>query len=488
MPGARWDPNGKFWRVSLALRDRKLLLEIADQLGLDVDPSLREFPPSEAARNAAEAGLYGYQVEGVDWLAGRPRALLADEPGLGKTVQCLFALPDQAAVLVLCPASVKYNWKAEANRWRPEVAVEVLEGNRSFRLPRPGEILVANYEILPDELELLSDLTFNPDSQTAIRNVHLILDEVHKVKNYKTQRTQVVKVLTGWVKVVWGLTGTPLLNRPSELWTILKTLGLDREVFETYEQFLELFNASRKEWGGIEWGEPLPEVPYLLGRAMLRRRRQDVRPDLPDKTYHVVPVELKGTRFRDLDDLWREWGDCMQANGDLPSFEEFSGVRERLARSRIPAMLKLVEDYEEQGEPLVVFSAHAAPIEALRNRAGWATISGQTPPQDRQATVEDFQAGRLKGVGLTIGAGGNGLTLTRAAVVLFVDLDWTPANNVQAEDRVCRIGQEANKVLIIRLVSDHPLDRHVLEILDRKMALIRDTIDPNGGGSPPVAA
>src|SRR5262245_5578154 len=130
-------------------------------------------------------------------------------------------------------------------------------------------------------------------------------------------------------------------------------------------------------------------------------------------------------------------------------------------------MLELVEQFEDQGGPLVVFSAHREPIEALAARGGWGVITGGTEPRRRQEVVDAFQAGRLKGVGRTIQAGGTGLTLTRASTALFVDLDWTPANNLQAEDRVCRIGQRAGHVRIIRMVSDHPLDRRVLRVLAR---------------------
>src|SRR5262245_21495662 len=166
---------------------------------------------------------------------------------------------------------------------------------------------------------------------------------------------------------------------------------------------------------------------------MLRRRREEALPQLPAKQYRTVVVGLDRLLGRDLDRLWEEWGRWFVARDELPPFEHFSEVRERLARSRIPAMLELVQEYEEQDVPLVVFSAHRAPVEALRGREGWAVITGETPPAERQAAVEAFQAGRLKGMGLTIQAGGTGLTLTHAWAALLVDLDWAPANNAQAE-------------------------------------------------------
>lgn len=137
----------------------------------------------------------------------------------------------------------------------------------------------------------------------------------------------------------------------------------------------------------------------------------------------------------------------------------------------------MIEDYEESQTPLVVASAHRAPVDALGAREGWATITGDTPAAKRAEIVKRFQDGNLKGVALTIQAGGVGLTLTRASTMIFVDLDWTPGNNVQCEDRICRIGQRADSVLVIRMVSDHPLDRHILEILKKKMCLIETAIE-----------
>src|SRR5262245_60698028 len=181
MPGARWNTEEGCWQVSLAPQDRPRLLEAAEQLGLEVAPALRQVELGEAGRRAQEAGLYPFQVAGVEWLAGRQRALLADEMGLGKTAQALLALPPGCPALVICPASLKYNWVEEAHRWRPEFTPVVLEGKGSFRLPQPGELVVVNYQLLPDE-----------PSKQAIRlgwclpdldEVCLVLDEAHMAKN-----------------------------------------------------------------------------------------------------------------------------------------------------------------------------------------------------------------------------------------------------------------------------------------------------------------
>jgi SNF2 family DNA or RNA helicase len=139
-------------------------------------------------------------------------------------------------------------------------------------------------------------------------------------------------------------------------------------------------------------------------------------------------------------------------------------------------MLEYIDDCEEQEIPLVVFSAHVKPFDVLRGRPGWAIIDGSTPAQDRQSIVESFQNGLINGVACTIQAGGVGITLTRAWKALFVDQDWVPANNWQAEDRICRIGQTNDKVEIVRFVSNHPIDRRLMELLSNKAELIHKTL------------
>jgi SNF2 family DNA or RNA helicase len=140
-------------------------------------------------------------------------------------------------------------------------------------------------------------------------------------------------------------------------------------------------------------------------------------------------------------------------------------------------LIDLVEDHEDEDVPLVVFSAHVEPLNQLAERDGWEKITGATSAERRQQIVNEFQAGNLKGVAVSIKAGGVGLTLTRAWKAIFVDLDWVPGANQQAEDRICRIGQESQKVEIVRMVSNHVMDLHVLELIHLKNNLIEKSVE-----------
>jgi len=184
MPGARWQPDGKYWTVSTAPADLPRVLELAERAGLEVAPELRAVAAEgtaesrEADVRAAREGLYDFQREGVRFLALHDRALLADGMGAGKTIQTLVALPEGARVLVIAPAVVKFNWSAEAQKWRPDYRAIVIEGRKSFRLPEPGEIVIVNYDILPKDVPSAAGVT-------------IVLDEAHACKNRKAQRLSV---------------------------------------------------------------------------------------------------------------------------------------------------------------------------------------------------------------------------------------------------------------------------------------------------------
>jgi SWI/SNF-related matrix-associated actin-dependent regulator of chromatin subfamily A-like protein 1 len=512
MPGARWNPDEKHWTVSVKTEDLDRVIEIADQLKLDVPDSLRNRASvgtvfSQEAEKRAErvrvdgSPLYDFQKDGVRFLALHNHALLADDMGLGKTVEALVAIPENSRVMVTCPSAVKYNWRDEIQLWRPDYSIRIIKGKKDDNIvPAEGEIVIVNYDILPKWLMpsidsgkinrkgdpiLVADIP--SDKRSGLSETIVIFDEGHLAKNYKAQRTQKVTQLSKNVAKVWVLTGTPLMNRPFDLWGVLCAFGM--YPLGGFSKFVNLFNGSCSKYGGYEFGLPTQEVVERMKRVMIRRLKKDVLRDLPPKTYQRIEVDCSSRSLnKELKELAQEIADAQGINFDaddfsmldldtLPDFNAFSRVRALLAKSKIPAMLNLVEEHEETDTPVVIFSAHRAPIDELANRDGWDVITGDTSSEDRQDVVRRFQAGELKGVGLTIKAGGIGHTLTRASNAIFVDLDWTPSWNIQAEDRICRIGQKSNNVTIKRLVSSHPLDIHIQNIIEYKVKLAYMALD-----------
>lgn len=414
--------------------------------------------------------------------------MLADEMGLGKTVQALAAVPEHEALVVVCPASLKWNWAREIGIWRPDLEVRVLSGKGATIEPVAGVASVINYDILPESGVLPGYLA---------GAITLIADEAHYLKSAGAKRTKRFRKLARAVLQhdgrVWLMTGTPLVSRPPDLWNVLRAARLDEVTFGSWPRFVWAMRGWKGRFG-YQWGRPRDCVPEILRRAMLRRERRDVLPELPAKTWDVIPVDMKRVDLRALDDVLeelralgidleaavRDADDSVLRKKDV--MERCAQIRKALASAKLAALVRILDDYEDAGEPVVVFSAHRAPILALGERKGWGAITGTTPGEERERLVRAFQDGQLLGLAGTIGAMGTGVTLTRAHQVIFVDLSWTPAENAQAEDRICRIGQTRG-VIVRRMVARHVLDEHVTKVLARKQDIISGSVEAaaNGG-------
>lgn len=492
--------------------------------------------------------LYPYQEEGIERLADMPACLLADPPGLGKTLQLLLAAPDTSPILVVCPAIAKGVWEVETAKWRPDLKVTTFSGRGSFRWPEPGELCIINYELLPptkkeyielaDLLEAhmmqfceyeakieevkqrkpdFDDVKFraeNKDYQKTCDTITklwnrgesyvnwmlpdhfkaptmtLIFDEAHALKTGTAQRTKRARNLAKQVREkngrAWAATGTPILNKPTELWTILNVIGAAELAFGSWPRFCRLFGGTEGQFGGMEWGLPDPSVRSCLDKVMIRRERRDVLPQLPVKTWSTLRVatdrkitalcnaameviKAKGLNLDDLDAIVRA---TSQQSAD---FEVLSQARQALSTMKTSAAMDFIETLEEANEKVILFSSFLPPVETFAKREGWTTITGATSDADRARIVKEFQEGKYKGIAITIKAGATALTLTAARYVVFIDRDWTPAMNEQAEDRALRIGQTRG-VQIITLVADHALDYRVYEVLRRKQELVNRTL------------
>lgn len=463
--------------------------------------------------------LRPYQEEGRDFLQSLPSALLLDEPGLGKTPQFLTAVPRGAPAVIVAPAVVKGSWHDECRAWRPDLKPVVLQGRGSFRWPEPGELIITNYEVLPpcrwditkiekrvektiEDLNVMGLLPFDNKAVAKMRaqiesykaeikavgrpheGTVLGADEAHRLKSNKTAQAQRFRAMRRMVAKKggrsYGLTATPLLNRPLELWNLLTSFGLHKEAFGSWHGFLRAFGGYKDKFGH-KFGDPRPGAFSALGKVAKRRLKRVVLAELPAKQYQRIPVEIDRTTRKLCDrtlevllsagvDVERCEAEALRTAEAKIGFEEMSRVRMALAAAKLRAALELVPEYEESDTPLLFLSDHKAPVEAVGSRDGWAFIHGGTPQDERPQIVRRFQAGELKGIALTIRAGGIGITLTRASNVLRIDRNWTPALNEQAEDRVHRIGQSA-AVLVKDLVADHVLDQRMHEVCMEKSSM-----------------
>lgn len=421
-------------------------------------------------KNSGKA-LRPFQRKDVLWLASRKKAINCNDMGLGKTIETLCVLPPakDARVLICGPKVSKGVWKREAKTWRPDYEkVEDISGRGNFRLPERGEIIITNYDILPDivsteKLKQLDDLV-------------VVGDEIHMLKNPRSKRAKRFEALAKMAAVKMGLTGTPLPNRPQELWAILKLLDLAHEAFGSYKEFIRCFDGVQDKWGTVKWGEPIAECAERLRPVLVRHLKEDVLQELPGKTYRTIEVDLDDAERKMLDIELTSLGKSFLKAKDLSEipFADMSKCRSLLAKVKAQAAIEFVEEHEEANRPLIVFSMHRYGIDMIGKRPGWATITGDT--KHRNQIEEDFQGGMYKGIAATIQAAATALTLTRAGDELFIDRSYVPADNDQAEDRAHRYGQTKGLV-ITDLVVDHPIDRHVHALIVAKRKINEASIE-----------
>jgi SWI/SNF-related matrix-associated actin-dependent regulator 1 of chromatin subfamily A len=430
---------------------------------------------------------YPFQSAGVDLLEKFGyRALLADEMGLGKSIQALLAMRRAAArpCVIVCPAGLKYHWEAEA-ALHCNLRAEVLNGTRppKQRLARPHPLVIINYDILGPWMKFLKRL--DP--------VMVLLDEVHYAKNRAAGRTKNVQYLCRGVPHVIGISGTPLTNRPAELWPILNILWPKK--FQSFTEYGYRYCKPSYEFGQIKFkgATRLPELHNKLKKyGMVRRLKKDVLKDLPPKQRVVLPMPIENSR------------EYIKAENDFIAWlrENFDGRRavraahaQRLVQfgylKRLAAKLKMAAVYdwldsflEESDEKIIVFGIHRSIIGGLFERyAGKSVlVHGGVTGRDRQRAYKQFQKSprtRMLFGNDAAGVGWNGSCATATA---HVELPWTPGQVAQAGDRMHRIGQTKQTVEYF-LVARKTVESRLCEILQTKAGILGETLDGDAGAA-----
>jgi superfamily II DNA or RNA helicase len=408
--------------------------------------------------------LAPYQWAAVRYALDVRRTFLADEQGLGKTVEALAAIEadDAFPTVVVCPASLKLNWAREAARWLPHRTVAVVEGRGA--VPPTAELTILNYEIVAAHREALARL----------RPRALVVDESHYVKNPHAKRTQAVRRLAAAVRddgLRLALTGTPVLNHAEELIAQLRVLGR-LEDFGSGARFAREFQAVRSE-ERLHW--------HLRRRCFVRRLKRDVLPQLPAKRQVVVPIALDNeAEYRLAEDDVVAWLrtqplDLHELDAKIAAtlraerLAQLGALQRLAARGKLHAALAWIHDFLASGEPLVVFARHVEVQRAVLERfPDAAHVVGDDSLVAREAAVRAFQ--EPDGPQLLVGAtrvAGQGITLTRASNVCFLELEWTPALHDQAEDRCHRLGQR-DAVTAWYLLAAGTIDETMAGLLARK--------------------
>ncbi len=433
-----------------------------------------------------EAELRPYQEEGFRWLSQLAHwgvgACLADDMGLGKTVQALALLVDRASkgpALVVAPVSVCRNWENETLRFAPTLNLVLFGlGDRQETMDKLGkfDVLVASYGLLQGEAEMFEKKEF----------ATIILDEAQAIKNKATKRSQAAMKLNGEFKVL--TTGTPVENHLGELWNLFRFLNPG--LLGSADRFNEKFAIPIEKNNDTEKREQLKK---LIQPFVLRRRKNQVLKELPDKTEINLSVELSTEERAFYEALRRNALERIAQAGQKGEDARFQILAEltrmRLAccnpklvnaevnipSSKMEVLKDLLDELLENGHKALIFSQfvkHLALVETVLKEKSieYQYLDGSTPGKERQVRIDKFQGGEGDVFLISLKAGGTGLNLTAADYVIHLDPWWNPAVEDQASDRAHRIGQK-RPVTIYRLVTSDTVEEKIVGLHEHKRDL-----------------
>jgi SWI/SNF-related matrix-associated actin-dependent regulator 1 of chromatin subfamily A len=438
-----------------------------------------------------------HQEEAITKLLQHDKFLLLDTPGLGKTASSIIAALESNVkkILVICPASLKLNWKKEISIYDDSDNVSIIQ-----REWKPNKWTIINYDIL-DKFNTIEKpkkgkkpkFKFQEYDEVAINNQILnekfdliICDEAHYLKSSSSNRTKHVKKIVKSIKKRWFLTGTPITNKPVDLFSLLSMV--EHPLSTNYNSFLYSYcNAKTMMIKGrriikADGASNLEELNRRIKPVSIRRRKEDVL-DLPDKIISPVYIELDDDDKVDYETSVERYIQMREEQGKNISYAkklvELSVLRRWVAEKKLKHTKELINKSLESDKKVIVFTDYTSVVNTLKEEYKdiCVVINGETSQKDRQKAVEDFQ--NNPNVRLFIGntvAAGVGLTLTAAEVVIVNDLNWTPANVDQSLDRAFRIGQTKDVICYFPLFDD-TIDTIVYEVLDKKRDIINMAID-----------
>jgi SWI/SNF-related matrix-associated actin-dependent regulator of chromatin subfamily A-like protein 1 len=504
--------GSRYWtsRVTSATR----LKSVCNKLALDaMKGHLEKLAKSRATTSdinvPAPPGLsfMPYQKAGIAYHLAHKDSYNGDDMGLGKTIQSLGVVNSlrvsnpRLNTIVLCPRTLTFNWKNEAEKWlldipgvgKPEIVIPT-SGN--FEVPRRDNLFViTTYEKCTGD-------TLLTDSLKRVWDV-LIPDEAHALKNWEAQRTKAVLDQEGLMQRAHRtvfLSGTPIENYPKEIWTIAAAICPAK--FGSWTEYAKRYCGIHREGGRlVDTGATnLAELQQRLRTSfMIRRLKSDVLKELPPKRRQLIVLgDSKVDWSQDPD--FKRWHDLYERDYEAKlaaleaakneeeyaraaraldsftgvAFEDMSDMRHRTAVAKLPACIEYIDKVLETNiEKLVIFAHHQDVLAELALHYGAQAVSlhGQTTQRAREAAVKRFREGDARIFIGGLKAAGVGLNLYEASTVIFIEIDWNPAKLTQAEDRLCRFGQK-KMVHVIHLVLAGTLDVNMVQRVMAKQAVV----------------
>lgn len=506
IPGRKWNPDKKVWTVPInalpALLDRfegeyKLIGEFPELVQMAMTLNVERIPETPLEPFEFKTEPRPYQVVGWNFGITRPAMLLGDEQGLGKTKQTIDIAEHRMnkgevrQCLIIAKATLKYNWAQEIalHGRRPAIVIDGKNRDEKIRtLNRAVEegipYIITNYEQVRDYI----------DEFAAVQWDMVVADEAHKLKNHRSGIGKAIHKIKA--KYKYALTGTPIINRPDEVYNIMKWLGLEKRGYWAFlKEYALLGGWTGWEIIGYKPGA-IEKLHRNLASIMLRRTKADVLKDLPEKTHRTVWVELGPEQRRVYDQIkYNLRSELLDENGKLTvghmialtkilRLKQAAGSLELLGGKPISAKIdvvkELVEEIVEAEQKVLIFTQFIGMYNALKRELaeyGVVGIDGSMEAKNRQEVVNQFQ--NDPNVRVFVGmapACREGLTLTAANNVIFVDLEWSPKYVEQAEDRAHRIGQK-NPVVVTKVLAKDTIDEAIERLLEEKRAVFEALVE-----------
>lgn len=424
---------------------------------------------------------YPYQLDGIAFGLKHRRILIGDEPGLGKTLQSIGIVDTAGAypALVICPSSLKINWQREFEKFTDKKALILDNATRTawpyFLQIGMFHVAIVNYESLRKYFVWdtggkdfrLKDVVFN-DAIKVFRSV--IIDESHRVKDPSAQQTIFTRGIAEGKEWRILLSGTPVVNRAEDLVAQLSIMGR-----------LQEFGGRAKFLADYGENDNLEELSQqLYRRCMIRREKEKVLTQLPDKTRTDLYVDIANREEyslaeADLAEYLRQYTECtdreIRRKMRMEALVKFMTLRSLSAVGKVKQAIDFVRVFLASGKPLILFcSLHEIVDELCKAFPEAVTVTGRDNATDKQAAVDAFQSGDAKLIVCSIKAAGVGLTLTASSNVAFIELPWTYADCCQCEDRAHRIGQKDN-VNCYYLLGHHTIDHTLYRLIHHKKSI-----------------
>lgn len=500
LEGRAWHGEGKFWSCPVksyslmrlkewgfvldATLTKILIEEMAQDVKNRVTADIADHNRKVTSINTNTLGLkrelFDFQKEGVAFIESRKgRALVGDEMGLGKTIQAIAFLqlhPEYRPAIILCPASLKLNWAKEIQMTMSgDVRIQILEGKTPYRLH--GNIIIVNYDILSNWVKSL--LAYNP--------MIIVADECHYFKSNSALRTKAVKLLAKPVPHFIALSGTPIINRPIEIYNALSIIN--SSVIPGFWEFAKKYcgavhNGFGWDFTGATNTEELHKI--LTNTIMIRRKKADVLKDLPDKIHSIVPMTLSNQQEYNsiesdvIEYLRRAKGEAAADKAsNAETMVQIELLKQAAVRGKLNAVMNWIDDFLESDEKLVLFMTHKFVVDALMARYGTMAVKivGGMTTAEKEASKDQFQTNpKVKLIFGNIDAMGVGWTLTASSNVGFIEYPWTPGQLKQGEDRCHRIGQKYT-VNVHMFVAPGTVEEEIAELLDKKTKVLDAVLD-----------